>query len=388
MVPADAVVVYHNDKEPVSTQFHAEDYWLSGYSQCSGSLDEGVCPDSVYKSDPGNDDVKIISQECSREGLVTNFVFTRPLKASDSMRDISLDQEVNIFGAIGKMNPKQATGANAVSYTQIFKHDPGDKTSSSASLKFNAKSTSTKECKPEDDVTGKEKSTSTKYEAWAPACIEKTNKFVAEIGWTGGEKGYKGITGSNSWGISWWLNEKLIPEICLEKGETYTFEVFGGNDPTTGALYHPFYITDDKAGGYGQKNKEERDKAKVYAGVNLTDKANPKPTAVGKYCEWKSKDGEDKWMNANSFEEYKKGFKKECSGSGNGGIMKWKVPEDLTSGTTLYYQCYTHNYLGWKIHIIDKGDKCPCVSSAKGTRNSVSSTVITIFVIMLHAFLF
>lgn len=31
-----------------------------------------------------------------------------------------------------------------------------------------------------------------------------------------------------SWGIAWWINDKLIPEIYVERGQAYTFIVEGG----------------------------------------------------------------------------------------------------------------------------------------------------------------
>lgn len=60
------------------------------------------------------------------------------------------------------------------------------------------------------------------------------------------------------WGISWYINGLLIPEINVVRGKTYTFVVEGGLDPETPARYHPFYITDDPVGGYEHKTAEER----------------------------------------------------------------------------------------------------------------------------------
>lgn len=57
--------------------------------------------------------------------------------------------------------------------------------------------------------------------------------------------GYPAITGHVGWGISWYINGLLIPEINVVRNKTYTFVVEGGNDPETAAKYHPFYISDD-----------------------------------------------------------------------------------------------------------------------------------------------
>lgn len=48
--------------------------------------------------------------------------------------------------------------------------------------------------------------------------------------------------GHPSWGIAWYLNDLLIPEVYVERGQTYTFVVEGGNDETQPARFHPFYM--------------------------------------------------------------------------------------------------------------------------------------------------
>lgn len=76
--------------------------------------------------------------------------------------------------------------------------------------------------------------------------------FEAEIGPAGGTKGYTAITGIQSWGIAWWINKQLIPELHVKRGVEYTFIVSGGKDPERQAQYHPLYITNNKEGGGGQ----------------------------------------------------------------------------------------------------------------------------------------
>jgi hypothetical protein len=36
------------------------------------------------------------------------------------------------------------------------------------------------------------------------------------------------FAGNPSWGIAWYINDQLIPEIYVERGESYTFWVEGG----------------------------------------------------------------------------------------------------------------------------------------------------------------
>ena len=56
-------------------------------------------------------------------------------------------------------------------------------------------------------------------------------------------------SGQPGWGIAWFINGLLVPELTLTRGENYTFRVFGGNNASIRASYHPFYITDSMSGG-------------------------------------------------------------------------------------------------------------------------------------------
>ena len=55
--------------------------------------------------------------------------------------------------------------------------------------------------------------------------------------------------GIQSWGIAWWINGLLIPEITVQRGTNYTFVVEGGDNPSNSASYHPLYITNNPEGG-------------------------------------------------------------------------------------------------------------------------------------------
>lgn len=72
---------------------------------------------------------------------------------------------------------------------------------------------------------------------WPTRKIVGERKFRASIGPTGGKRGYTAITGGASWGIAWYINDLLIPEITVERGLTYEFTIEGGNDSTQPARY-------------------------------------------------------------------------------------------------------------------------------------------------------
>lgn len=65
--------------------------------------------------------------------------------------------------------------------------------------------------------------------------------------------------GFAGWGIAWYIDETLIPELVVQRGLTYTFIVYGGDDPSDPGNYHPFYITDSRTGGRLLNMQDERD---------------------------------------------------------------------------------------------------------------------------------
>ena len=64
--------------------------------------------------------------------------------------------------------------------------------------------------------------------------------------------------GQVGWGIAWFINDLLVPELEFQRGRTYTFTVEGGNNPEDPSNYHPFYITDSISGGYLFNTPEQR----------------------------------------------------------------------------------------------------------------------------------
>lgn len=205
-------------------------------------------------------------------------------------------------------------------------------------------------------------------ESWEPAVIKNEKVFRVQIGPTGGDKGYKAITGHEGWGIAYWVNglvssesqlptclqlrvstssfnfgrsnsnlflSQLIPEIHVRRGENYTFIIEAGNDPNRQAKYHPLYITNNASGGGGQDPSSlDTPSHLVFAGIRF-NRGIPDPSpGAGHYCELKHKtiDVADK---VNSLEEYKSTLYNECD-PGDPAIFVWR-PDESTPDV-VYYQ--------------------------------------------------
>ena len=142
------------------------------------------------------------------------------------------------------------------------------------------------------------------------------------------------ITGQSSWGISWYINDLLIPELTVERGQTYTFIVEGGNDRANPARYHPFYITSSPEGGYGQKTNAQQMEQKVYAGVSYDNDGYPYPTTAGRYCEWVHKTV-DMSADSETFESFFETLRLDCD-QGEPAKLVWTVAQDTPD--LVYYQ--------------------------------------------------
>ncbi|XP_075986894.1 DM13 and DOMON_DOH domain-containing protein skeletor isoform X2 [Anticarsia gemmatalis] len=177
--------------------------------------------------------------------------------------------------------------------------------------------------------------------------------FYAQMGPTGGKQGYSAITGHVGWGISWYINGLLIPEINVVRGRKYTFVVEGGSDPSVPARYHPFYITNDPVGGYFHKTDEEKKGVKIYAGVRHTRGGGMTPLGVGRLCNWTPDPSGPEADEYPSFGAYQRALTLVCE-EGNPGVVTWTP--DKNTPNTVYYQCFTHRHLGWKINVLDECD--------------------------------
>ncbi|MPC19362.1 Protein Skeletor, isoforms D/E [Portunus trituberculatus] len=197
-------------------------------------------------------------------------------------------------------------------------------------VQLDFKSVGDNTCNPKPG-TGPE---SPRYPPWEPRVLRAITNFTATIGPTGGDRGYSLVTSYRSWNLAWWIEDKLIPEIYVERGQTYYFTVHGGNDHSDITRYHPLYITSSPEGGFNMKTSEEQEKEQIFAGVAYSKLRMPEPTAVGSLCQWKHI-GQDMWQQSETFDTYKDSLYKSCD-SGLPGSLVWTVAEDTPD--LVYYQ--------------------------------------------------
>ncbi|XP_063228586.1 protein Skeletor, isoforms B/C isoform X2 [Bacillus rossius redtenbacheri] len=348
MVGGDIVVAFYDTDRRA---FRAEDYYMSATAQCDGK--NGVCPDERIG---GRNDVTLVSGD--RRNGVTTVTFRRPLQTNEPINDRAIpgEGEASVIAAIGPLNSRKEANAHAVP----------DKTTDDIRIDFSSL----------DDhacpISLFDLPEETGLTPWPSAIITGETVFSARIGPTGGKRGYTPITGHPSWGIAWYINDKLIPEIYVERGQTYTFVVEGGNDRTNPARYHPFYITDSKEGGFGQKSESDQKKQRVFAGVSYDADGYPYPTAAGRYCEWTHKTI-DKSAEIETFEAYLETLRLVCD-EGEPSYLNWTVAPETPD--LLYYQCYTHNNLGWKIHVVDAGYSSERDGNGSGGPSSPALAVV------------
>ncbi|XP_054015719.1 protein Skeletor, isoforms B/C isoform X1 [Hylaeus anthracinus] len=361
MVNGDVVVAWV-DKQTL--QGYAVDYFLDAKSQCSGG--RGSCPDTRIRENSNS--IRLLNA-----ALVDGYsivTYQRPLKASDELdHQILTNGSQAIIWAIGPLNERQEVSFHSdylktdrfidFGRPPVWNCPVPDQEQSQLFVTSNEKVTGTQEWVTTTKRPKRQQVTpapALKTDAWVIPPIQCNDtddgKFYAQMGPTGGKHGYPAITGHVGWGISWYINGLLIPEIYVVRGTRYTFFVEGGEDVDKPALYHPFYITDDPVGGYQHKTPEEKAKVKIFAGAERHG-GEYRPTAVGRMCNWLPDQNQPRSDEFATFGAYQRTLTLKCD-PGEPGLVVW-TPDENTPDT-VYYQCFTHRYLGWKIHVLDSCD--------------------------------
>ena len=239
---------------------------------------------------------------------VLRVSYKRRLYTRDDVADqeIIVTNTMVVVAAIGSINSKKETAFHNIEYTKA-----SDKP---IKLLF-GRLQNERNCDLLANPSSNSASAYTNVEPWAPSVIHARNDqvFRVVIGPSGGERGYTAITGIQGWGVAYWVDDMLIPEIHVRRGDNYTFVVEAGNNAAIQAKYHPLYITNNREGGGGQKPEDlnRSPNHMVYAGVDFSnDRPDPSPGA-GRYCELII-DGIDMANVSQSVEEYRRTLKLVC----------------------------------------------------------------------------
>lgn len=360
MVGADVAVVFIRGP---SNQVSIVDYYLSSKAQCSSN--GGVCPDTRVG---GTDDLKL-SASSYTDGIV-DVVYTRKLATSDAYdKTIATTGKVAVVAAQG---PTNADEPDTVLYhTAVVNRQD-------VLLQLNRDAV--ENCPPLTPALLAPEPSRTAFGGLDILKRFGVRTFRAQIGPTAGSRGYERVTGQSGWGIAWWINEELIPVLHVERGTEYTFHVEGGTDPENSAHYHPFYITDSSKGGGSKEDPDVLGKPghQLFAGVVLNSQKQPDVSkGTGRYCEWKYRSTAEDGDAARTWADYKRTLKLECD-SGQPGTFTW-TPDEKTPDL-VYYQCFTHYYLGWKILVTDprQPDRALSEEPSGGGKAATAAAVLVV----------
>ncbi|XP_003739573.1 protein Skeletor, isoforms B/C [Galendromus occidentalis] len=313
------------------------DYKIGGIFPCSKVLSsyQGVCPDTVVG---GVNSYQILT--FSKKDGMTTIIYRRDVLPIDDAGDrvFDLSNPTAIAWAIGRLNHKKEPLFHHI-YPRgdVFVHF-GSKTKVDTCVDF---------------IKGWPPQRSNEP-PWGPFKIvgNTVTQFIARVGPAGGSRGYSGITGLPSPGVSWYINGLLVPTLYLKRGRTYTFRVEGGDNPHNGRYYHPLYITDSPYGGFAQMTEAEQKDSKIYAGVIFNRQGKPQATAVGRLCAWVYNSTEPRQADGfPTFPKYRNQLRLDCDDRAT-ATLQW-TPNTSTPDV-VYYQSYTTSNMGGKIYLLDE----------------------------------
>ncbi|XP_044593778.1 protein Skeletor, isoforms B/C [Cotesia glomerata] len=327
MEGADVTIAYMDD-----VRGYAADYNITSKAPCGKTLGQykGVCKDELVGGTESNQFYTAV-----KENGITTITYRRNLISPDSGdKPYPTDRPVYVVWSLGRLDENKEPNF----------HDYYPKTS--LKLELNR-------AEPENTCSDFTELNKKYTEPWEKFDIfdRSIRSFKATIGPSGGKKGYQGMTGLTSMGYVWYLNGLMSPEIYLRRELTYSFRVYGGNNPHSPNFYHPFIITDEIHGGYDRLSDVAQAQVRVLAGVEFTRRGRPRPTAVGPLC--LSKHGErDRRLDDDflSFQKFNRTLIHVCE-PGDGGILE--VTPNSSWPDTVYYHSFTHANMGWKIHVVD-----------------------------------
>lgn len=102
-----------------------------------------------------------------------------------------------------------------------------------------------------------------------------------------------------------------------------------------------------------EKTYDSPQNVHIYAGVKRNRFGAIVPSGVGRLCNWTPDPDGPAADEYSSFGAYQRSLSLKCE-EGEPGVITWRPDENTPD--TVYYQCFTHRYLGWKINVLDSCD--------------------------------
>jgi len=311
----------------------AVDYFLKSRQQCQNG--EGVCPDAYFTNDNCTDD--IIPGSVSggiKDNGETCVTYSKLLQTGDSLCDIKLDPNIEepMIIAAGYLGDG------------VLKHFS---TAHDFTIKFGRK--------PYRSCTNLVCSHNCKK--FKSSSLTYLHSSTLEVSMTpaGLDQGYNSITGQPNWGnVAFFINNTLVPELVIRRGQTYTFVVQGGYN-------HPFYITNSKTGGWLRKSIQERKKETIYAGFDSTGY----PIRAARLCESHyvhRTDASGCYSSRYYILDLLNFYSPVCD-SKQPGVFSW-TPDQFTPDV-VYYQCAQHPNHGWRIIVKPESYSPPMISKSQ-----------------------
>ncbi|KAL7302503.1 hypothetical protein TKK_0005146 [Trichogramma kaykai] len=350
MEGADLTVAYMDD-----TLGYAVDYNVTAKAPCTKVLGQykGVCKDELVGGQQSNQ-----LSEASRRNGITSVSYRRALISPDpGDKEFPLNSSVYIVWAMGRLDERREPSFHEYypkgNVKLNFKSDSG--TAKSNCMGF----------QQEQEGAGLLRLQQQRSAAWPKSMIfdRSVRTFRATIGPAAGRRGYQAITGQTTMGLAWYINGLLAPELYLRRGLTYSFQVFGGNNPHSAELYHPLIITDEPHGGFDRLSDLTQSGVRVLAGIEFTRRGRPRPTAVGPLCLSKHREDRDRRLDDEfpTFQKFNRTLISSCE-PGEPGILE--ITPNSTWPDVVYYNSFTHANMGWKIQVIDAYSKSNAAPSA------------------------
>lgn len=339
MIGSDPAIGFLNN----NGGFTAVDYFVSSKSACEGN--QGVCPDDKYT----NGSLNLYDVSGSRTNDLVRITYTRALNSTDTITDRVFESEKNkatyVTWAIGSV--EEVDNVAVPLYREVTTMPQG----SDVAFAFgrNTESNCPKMYSLPSNESGESIATPWNREV---IMADPNDGITARLGPAGGMKGLPGLLGREGMDLGWYMNDILAATIGVERGKTYQFLVYGGNNEAKPDEYHPFYITSDSEGGRARKNEAEKQNETILAGAG----SPPSGGVTGALCLFRATTETD--FSASSYQKYFKTLDTTCrsdtSITSAGGSLNWTVTESTPD--VVYYQSHSTPFMGWKILVFDSGE--------------------------------